>query len=89
MKQKGKTKAKKRRIKFKQIAFKLSEKQYRSLINYCRARKTTPLKLIKKNIDKFINGYDIQVPKQYFVSEKQLELFNEQRVEEPKQSTGE
>ncbi len=87
MKQKGKTKAKKRRIKFKQIAFKLSEKQYRSLINYCKARKTTPLKLIKKNIDKFINGYDIQVPKQYFVSEKQLELFNDPGSETSKKSS--
>lgn len=88
MKQKGKKKAKKRRIKFKQIAFKLSEKQYRSLINYCKARKTTPLKLIKKSIDKFINGYDIQVPKQYFVSEKQLELFNEPQSDENKSIIG-
>jgi hypothetical protein len=88
MKQKGKKKTKKRRFRFKQIAFKLSEKQYRSLINYCKARKTTPLKLLKKSIDKYINGYDIQVPKQYFVSEKQLELFNEPMPEETQSGTG-
>lgn len=79
MKKKGKSKKKnrKRKIKFKEVRFKLSEKQYRSLTNYCKARKTTVIKLIKKSIDKFANGYDIQVPKEYYVSERQLDLFND------------
>jgi hypothetical protein len=77
MKKKGKKKNKKRKIKFKEVKFKLSEKQYRSLTNYCKARKTTIIKLIKKSIDKYANNYDIQVPKQFFVSERQLDLFGD------------
>ncbi len=77
MKRKGKKKNKKRKIKFREVRFKLSEKQFRSLSNYSKARKTTILKLIKKSIDKYINGYDIQVPKQYYVSERQLDLFGD------------
>jgi hypothetical protein len=77
MKKKGKKKSKKRKIKFKEVKFKLSEKQYRSLTNYCKARKTTIIKLIKKSIDKYANNYDVQVPKQFFVSERQLDLFGD------------
>lgn len=75
---KRKSKKRNRKItKFRKIEFKLSENQFRSLMNYCKARKTTPIKLIKKSIDRFISGYELHVPPQYYVSEKQLELFNE------------
>lgn len=74
-----KSKPKRKKIKFKMVSFMLSEKQNRSLNNYCKARKTTPIKLIKKSIFRYINAYDLEVPKQYFVSERQLELFNEEK----------
>lgn len=75
---KRKSKKRNRKItKFRKVEFKLSENQFRSLMNYCKARKTTPIKLIKKSIDRFISGYELHVPPQYYVSEKQLELFNE------------
>lgn len=69
--------AKKRRKKvhYSKITLKLSKRQKKSLENYCIARKTTPTKLIKKMIQRYINGFDKQVPEEYFVSEKQLELF--------------
>lgn len=76
MKRKGKKKIRKI-TKFRKVEFKLSENQFRSLMNYCKARKTTPIKLIKKSIDRFISGYELHVPPQYYVSEKQLDLFNE------------
>ncbi|MCK9291342.1 MAG: hypothetical protein WCR58_03845 [Bacteroidales bacterium] len=63
--------------KFRKIEFKLSQNQYRSLMNYCKARKITPIKLIKKSISRFTSGYELHVPPQYFISEKQLELFKE------------
>jgi len=79
-KKKGKRKSasKRRRTKFKAITFKLSENQYRSLTNYCSARKTTPIKLIKKNIEKYTMHYSKEVPTQYYVSENQLNLFQEE-----------
>ncbi|MBN1338739.1 MAG: hypothetical protein JXA03_05410 [Bacteroidales bacterium] len=71
-------KRKKRKKKFKEITFKLTAKQGKSLSNYCKARKTTPVKLIKKSIKRYLEKYDVEVPDQYFISAKQLELFNEE-----------
>jgi hypothetical protein len=70
--------AKRRRRKFKTITFKLTEGQYKSLSNYCKARKTTPIKLIKRNIGRFITAYTYDVPPNFYVTENQLELFREE-----------
>jgi hypothetical protein len=64
--------------KFKTISIKLSSKQNRSLLNYCEARNTTPVKLIKKNIARYLNGFDKEVPAKYHVSDRQLDLFGEE-----------
>lgn len=64
-----------KRKKYKTISFKLSPRQMKSLKNYCKARKTTPIKLIKKNIRTFIESYADHVPEKYFVSHNQLEIF--------------
>lgn len=70
-------KRKHRRIKYRTIAFKLSPGQYRSLMNYCKALKTTPIKLIKCNIERFINNYEYEVLNKPHFDEKQLELFED------------
>ena len=71
-------KKKRKKIRYSPIAFKLSSKQKKSLVNYCKARKTTPTKLIKKSIKRYINGFDKSVPEEYYATENQLELFEEQ-----------
>ncbi len=68
-------KKRKKKTKYKKIVFKLSAKQKKSLENYCKARKTTPNKLIKKSISRYINGFDKSVPEEYYVTENQLDLF--------------
>ena len=68
-------KKRKRKVKFRTITLKLSDKQKKSLVNYCRARRTTPNKLIKKSISRFTNGFDKKVPKEFYSTEKQLDLF--------------
>ena len=64
-----------KRKKYKTISFKLSPRQMKSLKNYCKARKTTPIKLIKKNIRTYIESYADHVPDKYYVSHNQLEIF--------------
>lgn len=71
-----KSSRKRRSIKYRAITFKLSPGQYRSLINYCKARKTTPIKLIKRNIERFINAYTYDVPADLYVTENQLDLWS-------------
>lgn len=62
---------------YKTISFKLTAKQQSSLQNYCVARKTTPTKLIKKFIRPYLERYIIEVPEEYYISENQLNLFEE------------
>lgn len=64
-----------KRKQYKTISFKLSPRQMKSLKNYCKVRKTTPIKLIKKNIRTFIESYADNVPEKYYVTHNQLEIF--------------
>lgn len=70
-------KRKRRNYKYHAITFKLSAGQYRSLRNYCKARRTTPIKLIKKNIERFITAYEYEVPQDLYLTENQLDLFDQ------------
>ena len=64
-----------KRTKYSKVTFKLTTRQKKSLLNYCKARRTTPNKLIKKSIRRFITGFDQHVPSEYFITENQLDLF--------------
>ena len=69
-------KKKYKKKKFKKLTFMLSERQMKSLNNYCDARQTTPIKLIKKSIRTYIENFDRSVPDKYHVQHNQLDLFN-------------
>lgn len=56
----------------------LSHRQMKSLKNYCRARKTTPTKLIKKSIRYYTENFAKEVPEKYHKSHNQLDLFNKE-----------
>ena len=68
-------KKKRKKVKYREITFRLSAQQKKSLINYCHARKTTPTKLIKKMIRPYISNYANEVPEEYYITENQLDLF--------------
>ena len=70
-----------KKVRYSEIRIRLSYKQKRSLINYCHARKTTPNKLIKKMIRKYISNFADDVPEEYYVTENQLDMFAEMEEE--------
>ena len=72
----NKKKSRRRNYKYHAVTFKLTSGQYKSLRNYCKARKTTPIKLIKKSIERFISNYEYEVPKELYLTENQLDLFD-------------
>jgi hypothetical protein len=72
-----KNKRSRRSYQYHSVTFKLSNGQYRSLRNYCKARKTTPIKLIKRSISRFISNYEYDVPPELYLTENQLELFDD------------
>ena len=76
-----KKKKRRRNYQYHAITFKLSAGQYRSLRNYCKARKTTPIKLIKRNIARFITAYEYEVPQELFITENQLQLFEDEEMQ--------
>jgi hypothetical protein len=70
-------KKKRKKVRYTQVTFRLSARQKRSLLNYCRARKTTPTRLIKKMIRPYISNYAEDVPEEYYITENQLDLFKD------------
>lgn len=69
-------KKRRKKVRFKEVKLKLSKNQQHSLGNYCKARRTTPNKLIKKMIRRFLN-YSKDVPDESFATANQLDLFEE------------
>jgi len=69
-------KKKRKPILYKSITFKLTTRQKKSLENFCKARKSTPIKVIKKSIRPLIDNYATTSPVEIgFVTANQLELF--------------
>ena len=73
-----KNKRTRRNYQYHAVTFKLSQGQYRSLKNYCKARKTIPIKLIKRCISRFISNYEYEIPPELYVTENQLALFDDE-----------
>jgi len=68
---------KRKKIKFKKITFKISDKQKKLIGNYCKVHKTTPNKLIKKSIKEYIkNNYNPTQGEDYHITKNQLKLFD-------------
>jgi hypothetical protein len=73
-----KVKKKKKPLKFKTITLKITARQKRSLSNYCKSRRTTPNKLIKKAMKPFLQNYaDLEVNVSA-VKVNQLALFEQE-----------
>ncbi len=55
-------KKKKKTVNYKQVTITVSSRQKKSLINYCKSRKSTPNKIIKKAIRPLLENYhDLEV----------------------------
>jgi hypothetical protein len=71
-----KAKKAKKPVKFKTITLKITARQKKSLINYCRSRRTTPNKAIKKAIRPLLDNYTgLETGNLQQVKVNQLELF--------------
>ena len=70
-------KSHRKRHQYKVVSFKLSARQLKSLKNYCKARKTTPTKLIKKSISYYTGNFSEDVPKKYYATSNQLDIFDD------------
>jgi hypothetical protein len=67
-----------KRKKYKTVTFMLSHRQMKSLRNYCKARKITPTKLIKRSIRHYTENFSHEVPEKYYATHNQLDLFTKE-----------
>ncbi len=65
---------KRKKVRYHTVKVKLSASQKESLDIYCKARKTTRNKLIKKVLRKYF-GYTKALPEENFATANQLDLF--------------
>ena len=70
-------KRKRKPIRFRQISFKLTEGQKAALDRYCRTYQTTPIRFIKALVNSHVERYRPDAPPPSYVTENQLELFDE------------
>jgi ribosomal protein S20 len=67
---------KKKKIKYKKFAFKLSEKQKSIIDRFCRAKKISHNKMIKSAIKDYIRKFADSLPEEEYIGENQLKLFD-------------
>jgi hypothetical protein len=67
---------KKRKIRYKKFAFKLSDKQKSIIDKFCKAKKISHNKMIKSAIKDYIRKFADSLPEDDCISENQLSLFD-------------
>ncbi len=70
-------KAKRKKIKYRKMAFKLTKGQKEALERLCRSQKTTPVRFLKAMVNKHVERYRKDGYPQSYVTENQLGLFDE------------
>lgn len=68
-------KKKKKAVKYKQVTITISSRQKKSLMNFCKSRKSTPNKVIKNAIRPLLENYHALEVNHSSVKPNQLELF--------------
>ena len=71
-----KTKKKRKPLRYKTITLKVTARQKKSFINFCKSRRTTPNKIIKKAIRPLLQNYAGLEVAAHQEKVNQLELFN-------------
>ncbi|MDD3878027.1 MAG: hypothetical protein PHT69_15510 [Bacteroidales bacterium] len=69
-------KTKNKKIKYKKIVFKLSNKQFQIVRKYCEGRDISPNKFFKQAIKEFIINNNLKANNECYISENQLDLFD-------------
>lgn len=77
-------KAKKRKLKYKKIVFKITDAQQEALEVLCKRQKTTPVRYLKSIIRKQTARYKSTPQPVSYVTENQLQLFDTEAVPEVK-----
>ena len=67
---------KRKKIRYRKMNLKITEKQKKQMLRFCRAKRTTPVRLIKKALLEYMERYGADIPEEVVVSKNQLKLFD-------------
>ncbi|NLN95879.1 MAG: hypothetical protein GX128_06900 [Bacteroidales bacterium] len=71
------SKSRRKKVKYKSLSFKLSNKEYNRIARYCKKHKLTPNKLIKKSLRTYVSHIGPIIDQEELpVSENQLTIFD-------------
>jgi len=73
---------KRKRIKYRQMGFKLTDGQKKALDHYCNVHKVTPIRFIKSLVNNHVARYRPGDPPPSYVTENQLDLFEEEGMQD-------
>ncbi len=73
--------AKRKKIRYRKIAFKLTDGQKKALERYCRIHSTTPVRFIKALVNNKVERYRNYDHEPSYVTENQLTLFEAESSE--------
>ena len=76
-----KKKKKIKKIKYRKVSFKLSDKQKKVIDRYCKLKKTTPTRMMKAAIKDYLLRSNASLPEEDYISENQLKLFDDDDLE--------
>lgn len=82
-------KNKRKKIKYRKVAFKLTDAQRKALDHYCRIHNTTPVRFIKSLVNIRVDRYRDKELNESYVTPNQLSLFDMDDSEQsPKAKSG-
>jgi hypothetical protein len=68
---------KKKKVRFKKLTFKVTEKQKKLIDLVSKKQRTTPNKLIKKALKEYLFRYADMIANEEIISKNQLKLFDD------------
>lgn len=75
-----------KKVQYVEVTFKLSKQQKRALNQFCRHHGTTPIKLIKRSIERY-TGYVPEKNTKNYVHPRQLDIWGMMASEEEQKET--
>ena len=75
---------KRKKIKYRKMAFKFTDTQRKAIEQYCRIHRTTPVRFIKSLVNKRVEPYRDNDYEPSYVTENQLTLFEVEAAERKK-----
>jgi hypothetical protein len=67
---------KRKKIRYRKLVFKVSAQQKKQIDRYCKVKRTTTVRLIRKALNEYLDRHADEIPEEVVISKNQLKLFD-------------